>query len=231
MELVLSALDVPEPPALWHEITSPIRETVCSNGNQTVLKWLLSVFHGLFPVLKWGRNYNVKFFRSDLMAGLTLASLGIPQSIGYANLAKLDAQYGLYTSIVPPQIYAVMGTSKELAIGPVAVVSLLLSSMIQKVVDPSVDPAAYRKMVFTTTFFVGLFQAAFGLFRLGFLVDFLSHVAIVGFMGGTAIVIGFQQLKGLLGVTHFTNNTDVVSIIKAVWVAVHEPVSFLMTNL
>jgi low affinity sulfate transporter 2 len=126
---------------------------------------------------------------------------------------------------VPPLVYAVTGSSREIAIGPVAIVSLLLSSMIQKIVDPSVDPAFYRKMVFTVTFLTGVFQFAFGLFRLGFLVDFLSHAAIVGFMGGAAIVIGLQQLKGLLGLSHFTNRTDVVSVTKAVWVSVHETVS------
>lgn len=71
----------------------------------------------------------------------------------------------LDTSVVPPLIYALMGTSREIAIGPVAVVSLLLSSMIQKLIDPAIDPNGYRKLVFTTTFFAGIFQAAFGLFR------------------------------------------------------------------
>lgn len=186
--------------------------------------WVLTALQCVFPVLQWGRSYTLESFRSDVMAGLTLASLGIPQSIGYANLAKLDPQYGLYTSVVPPLIYAVMGTSREIAIGPVAVVSLLLSSMIQKVVDPAADPATYRSLVFTVTFLAGVFQVSFGLFRLGFLVDFLSHAAIVGFMGGAAIVIGMQQLKGLLGLAHFTNSTDVVSVLKAVCSALrHDP--------
>ncbi|CAN1814879.1 Sulfate transporter 2.1 [Linum perenne] len=121
------------------------------------------------------------------------------------------------TSVIPPLIYAVMGTSREMAIGPVAVVSLLLSSMLQKLQDPTVNPDGFRNLVFTATLFAGVFQAAFGLFRLGFLVDFLSHAAIVGFMAGAAIVIGLQQLKGLLGITHFTNKTDVVSVGEAVW--------------
>ncbi|KAG2554082.1 hypothetical protein PVAP13_9KG640600 [Panicum virgatum] len=127
------------------------------------------------------------------------------------------------TSVVPPLIYAVMGTSREIAIGPVAVVSLLLSSMIQNIVDPAADPATYRSLVFTVTFLAGVFQVSFGLFRLGFLVDFLSHAAIVGFMAGAAIVIGLQQLKGLLGLSHFTNSTDIVSVIKAVCSALHDP--------
>ncbi|KAK9110635.1 hypothetical protein Sjap_018695 [Stephania japonica] len=180
-----------------------------------------SVLQGLFPILQWCRAYKATKFKNDLMAGLTLASLSIPQSIGYANLAKLDPQYGLYTSAVPPLIYAVMGSSREIAIGPVAVVSLLVSSLVQNVVDPSIDPLAYRRFVFTVTCFAGIFQAAFGLLRLGFLVDLLSHAAIVGFMGGAAIVIGLQQLKGLLGIAHFTRKTDIISVLQSVWKSHH----------
>lgn len=118
-----------------------------------------------------------------------------------------------------------MGTSREIAIGPVAVVSLLLSAMVQKIEDPVADPIAYRKLVFTVTFFAGTFQAMFGFLRFGFLVDFLSHAALVGFMAGAAIVIGLQQLKGLLGLSHFTNNTDIVSVVKSVSGSMHPPVS------
>jgi low affinity sulfate transporter 2 len=219
-------LQVPEPPSLWYELTGMLRKAVryrCADKHFTFSVSVMSILHSLFPILEWSKSYSLKSFRSDVMAGLTLASLSIPQSIGYANLAKLDPQYGLYTSAVPPLVYAVMGTSREIAIGPVAVVSLLLSSMVQKIADPAIDPASYRKMVFTVTFLTGVFQFAFGLLRLGFLVDFLSHAAITGFMGGAAIVIGLQQLKGLLGLSHFTSNTDVVSVTRAVWVSVHEP--------
>ncbi|CAI9116356.1 OLC1v1017478C2 [Oldenlandia corymbosa var. corymbosa] len=118
-----------------------------------------------------------------------------------------------------------MGSSKDLAIGPVAVVSLLISALIGKIVDPLVDPVAYRKMVFTATFFAGTFQAVFGLFRLGFLIDFLSHAALVGFMAGAALIIGLQQLKGLIGISHFTNKTDVVSVLEAVFKSFHTPLS------
>ncbi|OAY35879.1 low affinity sulfate transporter 3 isoform X2 [Manihot esculenta] len=221
-------LNPPEPPSLWRELKDCMRETLlpqCSNflssRNQTGFKTVISVLQAMFPILTWSRNYKATKFKNDVLAGLTLASLCIPQGIGYATLAKLDPQYGLYTSVIPPLIYAVMGTSREIAIGPVAVVSLLLSSMIQKVQDPESNPAAYRNLVLTTTFFAGIFQASFGLFRLGFLVDFLSHAAIVGFMAGAAIVIGLQQLKGLLAITHFTNKTDVISVLKSTWISVH----------
>ncbi|VAI08808.1 unnamed protein product [Triticum turgidum subsp. durum] len=223
-------LNSPRPPSLREELVGVVGKAFRPHGSghggdrrPPRWAWALAALQAVFPVLQWGRTYTLKSFRSDVMAGLTLASLGIPQSIGYANLAKLDPQYGLYTSVVPPLIYAVMGTSREIAIGPVAVVSLLLSSMVQKVVDPAVDPVTYRTLVFTVTFLAGVFQVSFGLFRLGFLVDFLSHAAIVGFMGGAAIVIGLQQLKGLLGLSRFTNSTDVVAVAKAVFSALHDP--------
>ncbi|XP_014623121.1 sulfate transporter 2.1-like [Glycine max] len=114
-----------------------------------------------------------------------------------------------------------MGTSREIAIGPVAVVSLLLSSMMEKLVDPATDPVGYTKLILLATLFAGIFQTSFGLLRLGFLVDFLSHAAIVGFVAGAAIVIGLQQLKGLLGITNFSTKTDIVSVMKAIWEAVH----------
>ncbi|KAG8377336.1 hypothetical protein BUALT_Bualt08G0022600 [Buddleja alternifolia] len=227
-------LSSPDPPSPWLELLTSIKDTFIPRPKKKQARPPNRVFlflQGLFPILKWGRNYKATKFKNDLMAGLTLASLCIPQSIGYANLAKLDPQYGLYTSVVPPLIYAVMGSSREIAIGPVAVVSLLLSAMISKVVDPSVDPSTYRRIVFTVTFFTGTFQALFGFFRLGFLIDFLSHAAIVGFMGGAAIVIGLQQLKGLLGINHFTTKTDVVSVLGAVVKALHQqwyPLNFVL---
>ncbi|CAA0842076.1 Sulfate transporter 2.1, partial [Striga hermonthica] len=226
-------LSSPDPPSAWRQLFTSVKKTVLppAETKQPQPSRALFLLHGLFPILRWGKTYKLAKFKSDLLAGLTLASLCIPQSIGYANLAKLDPQYGLYTSVVPPLIYAVMGSSREIAIGPVAVVSLLLSAMVSRLVDPSEDPSAYRRVVFTVTFFAGTFQALFGLFRLGFLVDFLSHAAIIGFMGGAAIVIGLQQLKGLLGITHFTSKTDVVSVLSAVVEALRHqwnPVNFVL---
>ncbi|KAK4489924.1 hypothetical protein RD792_000572, partial [Penstemon davidsonii] len=218
-------LNSPDPPPPLQELFTSIRDSVLPPPkSKKVLRPHNRCFfflQGLFPILKWGRNYKATKFKNDFIAGLTLASLCIPQSIGYASLAKLDPQYGLYTSVVPPLIYALMGSSREIAIGPVAVISLLLSAMISKVIDPSTDPVNYTRFVFTVTFFTGTFQALFGFFRLGFLVDFLSHAAIVGFIGGAAIVIGLQQLKGLFGISHFTTKTDLVSVLGAVVNALH----------
>uniref|UniRef100_A0A6N2LYB0 STAS domain-containing protein n=1 Tax=Salix viminalis TaxID=40686 RepID=A0A6N2LYB0_SALVM len=222
-------LNAPEPPSLWRELMDSAREAVLPRGKRFphikdkdgLFKTVISVLQTMFPIFSWCRHYKATEFKNDLLAGLTLASLCIPQSIGYATLAKLDPQYGLYSSVIPPLIYAVMGTSRDIAIGPVAVVSLLMSSMVPKLEDPEANPIAYRNLVLTTTFFAGIFQAAFGLFRLGFLVDFLSHAVIVGFVSGAAIVIGLQQMKGLLGIAHFTNKTDVISVIQAIWRSVH----------
>lgn len=237
-------LNSPDPPGFCQQIFGLIKRSVFPQRNNTPSSSssssqkekppsarLIAVLSSVFPVLSWGRNYKASKFKNDLIAGLTLASLSIPQSIGYAALANLDPQYGLYGSVVPPLIYSVMGTSQELAIGPVAVVSLLISSMISKLVDPMADPVSYRKLVFTVTFFAGSFQALFGLLRLGFLIDFLSHAAIVGFMAGAAIVIGLQQLKSLLGISHFTTKTDVVSVLGSVAKSLHTswyPLNFVL---
>ncbi|KAJ3700086.1 hypothetical protein LUZ61_003791 [Rhynchospora tenuis] len=178
---------------------------------------LLLCLQFFFPILDWGRHYDLKKFKGDLIAGLTIASLCIPQDIGYSKLANLDPQYGLYSSFVPPLIYAIMGSSKDVAIGPVAVVSLLLGTLLQEEIDPTKNKEEYRRLAFTATFFAGITQAALGFLRLGFLIDFLSHAAIVGFMGGAAITIALQQLKGFLGIKKFTKQSDIISVIKSVW--------------
>eukprot|EP00262_Sarcandra_glabra_P012431 TRINITY_DN31_c0_g1_i5.p1 TRINITY_DN31_c0_g1~~TRINITY_DN31_c0_g1_i5.p1 ORF type:complete len:532 (+),score=58.25 TRINITY_DN31_c0_g1_i5:105-1700(+) len=173
-----------------------------------------------FPILEWGRHYSLTKLKGDLIAGLTIASLCIPQDIGYSKLANLSPQYGLYSSFVPPLIYSIMGSSRDIAIGPVAVVSLLLGTMLRNEIDQATNPVEYLRLTFTATFFAGITQAALGFCRLGFLIDFLSHAAIVGFMGGAAITIALQQLKGLLGIQDFTKKTDIISVMRSVWSAV-----------
>ncbi|XP_040945027.1 sulfate transporter 1.3 isoform X2 [Gossypium hirsutum] len=110
-----------------------------------------------------------------------------------------------------------MGSSRDIAIGPVAVVSLLLGSLLQDEIDSSTNPVGYRHLAFTATFFAGLTQFILRFLRLGFLIDFLSHAAIVGFMGGAAVTIALQQLKGLLGIKKFTKDTDIVSVMSSVF--------------
>ncbi|CAN1236222.1 Sulfate transporter 1.3 [Linum grandiflorum] len=183
-------------------------------------KFVLGI-QAVFPILEWGRSYDLTKFRGDLIAGLTIASLCIPQDIGYAKLANLDPQYGLYSSFVPPLIYAIMGSSRDIAIGPVAVVSLLLGTLLQNEIDYTQNPTDYRRLAFTATFFAGITQVSLGFLRLGFLIDFLSHAAIVGFMGGAAITIALQQLKGFLGIKKFTKNSDIVSVMRSIIDSAH----------
>lgn len=130
------------------------------------------------------------------------------------------------SSFVPPLVYAGMGSSRDIAIGPVAVVSLLLGTLCQAVIDPKENSAEYLGLALTATFFAGVFEAALGFLRLGFLIDFLSHAAVVGFMGGAAITIALQQLKGFLGIKKFTKKTDIVSVMKSVFAASRHGVPF-----
>ncbi|CAM8980240.1 unnamed protein product [Rhodiola kirilowii] len=212
---------------LLKEFTSTLKETFFADEplrhfkDQPRSRKLILAAQAAFPILEWGRDYNLIKFRGDLIAGLTIASLCIPQDIGYAKLAYLQPQYGLYSSFVPPLIYAIMGSSKDIAIGPVAVVSLLLGTMLSNEIDPVKNPAEYLRLAFTATFFAGITQATLGVFRLGFLIDFLSHAAIVGFMAGAAITIALQQLKGFLGIQHFTKKTDIISVMQSVFDSAH----------
>ncbi|WOL02732.1 sulfate transporter 1.2 [Canna indica] len=205
------------------EFADAFRETFFSDDplrpykHQPKSKKFILGLQFLFPVLEWAREYNLNKFKGDIISGLTIASLCIPQDIGYAKLANMDPQYGLYSSFVPPLVYAAMGSSRDIAIGPVAVVSLLLGSLLQDELDPVNDKDEYRRLAFTATFFAGVTQAALGFLRLGFLIEFLSHAAIVGFMGGAAITIALQQLKGFFGIKKFTKNTDIVSVLKSVF--------------
>ncbi|XP_022725463.1 sulfate transporter 1.3-like [Durio zibethinus] len=218
---------VPPKQNLLKEIAGTVKETFFADDplrhfkDQPRSRKFVLGLQAVFPILEWGRHYSLSKFKGDFIAGLTIASLCIPQDIGYAKLANMEPQYGLYSSFVPPLVYAFMGSSRDIAIGPVAVVSLLLGSLLQDEIDSSDNPVDYRRLAFTATFFAGITQVTLGFFRLGFLIDFLSHAAIVGFMAGAAITIALQQLKSLLGIKKFTKNTDIVSVMRSVWSSVH----------
>ncbi|KNA07942.1 hypothetical protein SOVF_167230 [Spinacia oleracea] len=220
---------VPSKQNLFKEFTNTVKETFFADDplrhfkDQSKSRKFILGLQAVFPILEWGRGYNLNKFRGDLISGLTIASLCIPQDIGYSKLANLDPQYGLYSSFIPPLIYACMGSSRDIAIGPVAVVSLLLGTLIQNEIDPTKNPVEYRRLAFTATFFAGITQMTLGFFRLGFLIDFLSHAAIVGFMGGAAITIALQQLKGFLGIKskQFTKKSDIISVLQSVFGSIH----------
>ncbi|TKY45493.1 sulfate transporter 3.5 [Spatholobus suberectus] len=174
------------------------------------------------PIFEWLPTYNWRLFCSDLIAGLTISSLAIPQGISYAKLADLPPLIGLYSSFVPPLVYAIFGSSRHMAVGTIAAASLLIGQTIQTVADPVKDPTLYLHLIFTTTFVTGVFQACLGIFRLGILVDFFSHSTINGFMGGTAVILILQQLKGIFGMRHFSSKTNLVAVVKGIVANKHE---------
>ncbi|PKA48802.1 Sulfate transporter 3.1 [Apostasia shenzhenica] len=196
----------------------PFRQFRLEKGGRRFVRALQYVL----PILDWAPSYTFTFFRADLIAGITIASLAIPQGISYAKLANLPPILGLYSSFVPPLIYAMMGSSKDLAVGTMAVPSLLMASMLGKEVSAATEPTTYLHLAFTATFFAGALQASLGLLRLGFIVDFLSHATIVGFMGGAATVVCLQQLKGIMGLDHFTTSTDLISVLESVFNQIHQ---------
>ncbi|KAL8250161.1 hypothetical protein R6Q59_033854 [Mikania micrantha] len=183
--------------------------------NQSRLRKLILALQFFFPIFEWAPNYSFTLLRSDVVSGLTIASLAIPQGISYAKLANLPPIIGLYSSFVPPLIYSVLGSSKHLAVGPVSIASLVMGTMLNDAVSYNKEPVLYLKLAFTATFFAGVFQATLGLLRLGFVIDFLSKATLVGFMAGAAVIVSLQQLKGLLGITHFTNSMQLIPVLSS----------------
>ncbi|XP_050160499.1 probable sulfate transporter 3.4 [Malus sylvestris] len=185
-------------------------------NNQTWFTKLLLGLQFFFPIFQWGPEYHVKLLKSDFIFGFTIASLAIPQGISYAKLASLPPIVGLYSSFVPPLTYYVLGSSGHIAVGPVSIASLVMGSMLSEVVSSTEDPILYLKLAFTATCFAGLFQASLGILRFGFIIDFLSKATLVEFMAGASVIVILQQLKGLLGIVHFTTKMQFVSVMSSV---------------
>lgn len=152
-----------------------------------------------FPILDWGRNYDRSALSNDMIAAVIVTIMLIPQSLAYALLAGLPPEAGIYASIAPIILYAIFGTSRALAVGPVAVVSLLTASAIGQVAEQGT--AGYAVAALTLAFLSGGFLVLLGVFRLGFLANFLSHPVIAGFITASGILIATSQLKHILGVS------------------------------
>lgn len=150
------------------------------------------------PILQWLPGYNRKNITGDLSAGLTVGVMLIPQGMAYAMLAGLPPIYGLYAALYPILVYAIFGTSRQLAVGPVAMVSLLVASGVGKIAETGTEN--FMALAILLALIVGLIQLVLGIARLGFLVNFLSHPVISGFTSAAALIIGINQLKHLLGV-------------------------------
>ena len=156
-----------------------------------------SLLSRYFPVLSWGRAYQKAWLVGDLQAGLIVAIMLVPQGMAYALLAGLPPEVALYASIVPLFLYGLMGSSRVLAVGPVAIVSLLVASGVGQFAE--MGTAEYLQLALTLALLVGIIQALMGVLRIGFVVNFLSHPVLAGFTSAAAIVIGLSQLKHLLG--------------------------------
>jgi SulP family sulfate permease len=163
--------------------------------------WLPSL-----PILDWGRRYDRATLVSDGVAALIVTVMLIPQSLAYALLAGLPPEVGLYASVAPLLLYALLGTSSALAVGPVAVASLMTATAVGTLgangaAGTPADPQAYWQAAITLAFISGLMLLAMGLLRLGFLAHFLSHSVISGFISASALIIAASQLKTLMGVS------------------------------
>ncbi len=153
----------------------------------------------IVPMLNWASGYSRDQLRGDVVAGLTTAVMLIPQAMAYAMLAGLPPIVGLYASTIPIVLYSIFGSSRELAVGPVAMVSLLVASALTPLAESG--SAEYVAYAVVLSLLVGLLQLGMGIVRAGFLVNFLSHPVISGFTSAAALIIGFSQLGHLLGLS------------------------------
>ena len=167
----------------------------------------------LFPILFWLPNYKKAFIAGDLSAGFTVGVMLIPQSMAYAMIAGLPPVYGLYAALMPQLMYALMGTSPQLNVGPVAMDSLLVAAGLGALSISGID--TYIAMAIVLALFVGCLQVVLGVLKMGFLVNFLSTPVISGFTSAAALIIGCSQLGHLLGID-VGRNSKIQQILTAI---------------
>lgn len=184
----------------------------------------------LFPFLGWFRNYGLQTMKVDALAGVTVALVLIPQSMAYAQLAGLPSYYGLYASLLPPIIAALFGSSRQLATGPVAVVSLMTAASLEPIATQG--SGGYISYAILLALMVGGFQFLLGLLRLGVVVNFLSHPVVNGFTNAAALIIATSQLPKLFGISvdrgkhHYET---VMSLLQDITALIHWPTFFIGT--
>lgn len=168
----------------------------------------------MLPCSRWIRTYKWReYFQVDLMAGTTVGVMLVPQAMSYAKLAGLQPIYGLYSGFVPIFVYVIFGSSRQLAIGPVALVSLLVSNVLGGIADSSDE--LYTELAILLALMVGIFECIMGLLRLGWLIRFISHAVISGFTTASAIVIALSQAKYFLGY-EVARSSKIVPLIKSI---------------
>ncbi|PFH52364.1 hypothetical protein AMATHDRAFT_140261 [Amanita thiersii Skay4041] len=188
-----------------HEWVLPFLE----NPVQRIKSYIL----GLFPLFTWITRYNLGWLTGDVIAGLTVGIVIVPQGMSYAQLATLPPEYGLYSSFVGVLIYCIFATSKDVSIGPVAVMSITVSHIIGHIQDKSPDTWDGPQIATTLAFLCGFIVLGIGLLRLGWLVEFIPAPAVSGFMTGSAISITASQVPGLMGITGFSTRAATYQVI------------------
>ena len=190
--------------------------SIATRRKQSALQYLhdlkpfraLTVGEGAPATFNCLRGYTLGAFGRDAAAGCTVAIMGIPLGMSYAKLAGLPAYYGLYASFVPPLVYPFFGTSKQLQVGPAALISLLVSAGVSNIMtteglsmdtDPDRYVERYTQLAIQCAFLVGIINMLTGLLKLGFVAQFLSKALISGFTSGAAVIICLSQLKNLFG--------------------------------
>jgi len=168
----------------------------------------------IIPIFEWLPNYNKSLFKDDLVAGIIVGIVLIPQGIAYALIAGLPPIYGLYCALVPQVMYAIFGTSRQVAVGPVAMDSLIVATGVSTLALAGSD--SYISIAILLALLVGLIQFFMGVFRLGFIVNFLSKPVITGFTSAIAIIIGLNQFGNLFGV-QFDQSDQVQYLVKDIW--------------
>ena len=170
----------------------------------------------IFPILQWLPQYKRAWLSGDIAAGITVGIMLVPQGMAYAMIAGLPPVFGLYAALIPQIVYAIMGTSRQLAVGPVAMDSLLVASGLGALSLSGIDE--YIGMAMFLALFMGAIQLLLGVLRMGFLVNFLSKPVISGFTSAAAIIIGLSQLKHLLGIS-IENSNQLINLLQNI---VHE---------
>ena len=168
----------------------------------------------LIPILEWLPSYTGSKFKGDFVAGITVAIILIPQGIAYALIAGLPPIYGLYCALVPQVIYAIFGSSRQVAIGPVAMDSLIVATGVSTIALVGSDD--YISIAILLAFLVGGIQFLLGVFRLGFVVNFLSKPVITGFTSAVALTIGINQFRNLFGV-EFIQSDQIQYVLEDIW--------------
>ncbi|KAG9250007.1 sulfate transporter family-domain-containing protein [Emericellopsis atlantica] len=181
-------------------------------GQVPSLDETLKYARSLLPCLSWVGHYNLQWLASDLIAGVTVGAVVVPQGMAYSMLAKLDPQYGLYSSFVGVMLYWIFGTSKDISIGPVAVLSTLVGNVVDAVHASGLDTPAHT-IAAALSIVSGLIVLAIGLLRWGWIVDLISITCLSAFMTGSAVTIAASQLPALLGVKGFSNRDPPYEVI------------------